>query len=78
MIVLGRDLIGNKVLASLPTSKGHVPSDVEMKEGCIELPDRQVNVYVFLANKNIIKPLEEKSSFLFDVINVSSTNFNYL
>ena len=41
MVVLGQDAVGNTVLASLPTSKDHVPSDIEVKGGCIDLSDRQ-------------------------------------
>ena len=32
------------LLASLPTSKDHVPSDVEVKHGCLDLSERFVNV----------------------------------
>ena len=49
MVVLGR----NMILASLPTSKDHVPGDMEVNAGCLELPDRQVNVFVFSANTNV-------------------------
>ena len=38
---------GNLLLASLPTSKDHVPSDVEVKHGCLDLAERFVNVFVF-------------------------------
>ena len=53
MVVLGQDANGNTLLASLPTSKDHVPGDIEVKGGCIDLPDRQVNVFVFPAGENI-------------------------
>ena len=33
------------ILASLPTSKDHVPADMQLKEGCMEIPDRQINIY---------------------------------
>ena len=39
------------LLASLPTSKDHIPSDVEVKSGCIEIPERMVNAYIFMANE---------------------------
>lgn len=67
MVVLGQDANGNTLLASLPTSKDHVPSDIEVKGGCIEIPDRQVNVYVFLADENITIPQDGSTSFSFDV-----------
>ena len=45
---------GNDVLlASLPTSKDHVPSDLPVVSGCLELPERMVNAYVLLANTPI-------------------------
>lgn len=43
--------VGNDVLlASLPTSKDHVPSDLPVAAGCLELPERMINVYALLAN----------------------------
>lgn len=41
------------LLASLPTSKDHIPSDVEVKSGCLEIPERMVNAYTFMANEEI-------------------------
>lgn len=35
------------LLASLPTSQDHVPSDVEVVRGCVSIPERNVNVFVF-------------------------------
>jgi len=43
----------NVLLASLPTSKDHVPSDIPLQAGCLELPERMVNVYVFLASVQV-------------------------
>ena len=37
------------MLASLPTSKDHVPRDTEVKRGAVNIPERDVNVYVFEA-----------------------------
>lgn len=48
------------LLVSLPTSKDHVPSDVEMTSGCIELPERSFNAFVFIANTEVTE------SFCFD------------
>lgn len=45
---------GNLLLASLPTSKDHVPSDVEVKHGCLDLAERFVNVFVFLSGEEIL------------------------
>ena len=39
------------LLASLPTSKDHVPSDLEVKYGCLNIPERMLNIFVFLAGE---------------------------
>lgn len=55
---------GCMLLASLPTSKDHVPSDVEVKHGCIDLSERFVNVFVFLSGEEILcKSNGERFSF---------------
>ena len=41
------------LLASLPTSKDHIPSDVEVKSGCLEIPERMVNAFTFMANEEV-------------------------
>lgn len=44
-IVLGQ--INDKVMmANLPTSKDHVPSDVMVERGCVDIPERGVNAFV--------------------------------
>jgi hypothetical protein len=40
-VVLG-DVDETVLLASLPTSKDHIPSDVEVKSGCLEIAERMV------------------------------------
>ena len=67
MVVLGQDANGNTLLASLPTSKDHVPGDIEVKGGCIDLPKRQVNVFVFSAGENITIAQAGTDSFAFGV-----------
>lgn len=42
------------LLASLPTSKDHVPADVEVKHGCLEMSERFVNVFIFLSGEEIV------------------------
>ncbi len=42
------------LLASLPTSKDHVPSDLEVKHGCLNIPERVFNVFVFLAGEAVV------------------------
>lgn len=45
-IVLGH--IDDKVMmASLPTSKDHVPADAVVEHGCVNIKERGVNAYVF-------------------------------
>lgn len=39
------------MLASLPTSKDHVPADAEVIRGSVNIPERGVNAYVFEAGK---------------------------
>lgn len=51
-IVLGH--IGdNMLLASLPTSKDHIPSDVVHVSGCINIPERAVNAFVFFPHDSV-------------------------
>lgn len=38
------------MIASLPTSKDHIPADVTLTSGCINIPERAVNAFVFLPN----------------------------
>lgn len=46
--------VGDKfVLASLPTSKDHVPVQVEQRHGCIDLPDINFNCYCYAAGHHI-------------------------
>ena len=55
---------GELLLASLPTSKDHVPSDMEVKHGCLELSERFVNVFVFMSGEEILyKANGERFSF---------------
>lgn len=52
-LVLG-NIEGDLLLASLPTSKDHVPSDIEVKHGCLDLAERFVNVFVFLSGEEVV------------------------
>lgn len=36
-------------MASLPTSKDHLPADVEVTRGGVNIPERDINAYVFEA-----------------------------
>lgn len=49
-----KKLDGNILLASLPTSKDHIPSDWELKSGCLDIPERMFNVFVFLSGENVV------------------------
>ena len=51
-VVLG-EVDGSLMLASLPTSKDHIPSDVEVTFGCLEIAERMVNVFTFLAHETV-------------------------
>lgn len=51
-LVLGE--IENAVLlAALPTSKDHIPSDVKVTSGCLEIAERMVNAFVFMAGEEL-------------------------
>lgn len=51
-IVLGQ--IDDKVMmVNLPTSKDHVPSDVMVERGCIDIPERGVNAFVLNPNDRV-------------------------
>lgn len=55
---------GELLLASLPTSKDHVPSDMEVKHGCLDFSERFVNVFVFISGEEIaIRKTGESFSF---------------
>lgn len=51
-VVLNNDGEG-VLLASLPTSKDHVPSDVVFKGGCLDMPERSINVFGFLPEQTV-------------------------
>jgi hypothetical protein len=65
-VVLG-EIDETVLLASLPTSKDHIPSDVEVKSGCLEIPERMVNAYIFLANEKVTDTgfFFEKNTFIY-------------
>jgi len=49
-------IIENKiVLASLPSSKNHLPATQSIKHGCIEILESCINCYVFEKDKPITK-----------------------
>ena len=41
------------LLASLPTSKDHIPADLDVHSGVYEIKERGVSIFVFLANEEI-------------------------
>jgi hypothetical protein len=43
------------VLASLPSSKNHLPTNTKLNHGCLELPDCCINCYIFQAARPITK-----------------------
>lgn len=65
-VVLG-EVEETVLLASLPTSKDHIPSDVEVTSGCLEIPERMVNAYTFLANEVVTENgfFFERNTFIY-------------
>lgn len=65
-IVLG-EVDETVLLASLPTSKDHIPSDVEVSSSCLEIAERMVNAYVFMANEVVTEDgfFFEKNTFVY-------------
>lgn len=55
------------LLASLPTSKDHVPSDISVKPGCFEYSKRQVNVFVFLVGESVARHPLTNRKFAFSL-----------
>lgn len=53
-IVLG-GVDNNVLMVSLPTSKDHVPSDIMVERGCVDIPERGVNAFV-LSPKDLVTP----------------------
>jgi hypothetical protein len=45
----------NVILASLPSSKIHLPATQPIAHGCLEIPESGINCYIFEANKPITK-----------------------
>lgn len=43
----------NTLIATLPTSKDHIPVNVQKKHGCIDVPAINFNCYYFEANKPV-------------------------
>lgn len=65
-VVLG-EVDETVLLASLPTSKDHIPSDVEVTSGCLDIPERMVNAFTFLANEVVTDNgfFFEKNTFIY-------------
>lgn len=65
-VVLG-EIDETILLASLPTSQDHIPSDVEVKSGCLEISERMVNAYTFMANEEVTDTgfFFEKNTFIY-------------
>lgn len=51
------------ILASLPSSVDHLPININIDHGCIEIPEGNINCYVFKSNTPITK---NNWSFKFD------------
>lgn len=59
-----KNVDGELLLATLPTSKDHVPADVPVQWGCVEFPHRCVNVFVFMSG-TVVAVRDNGSSFAF-------------
>lgn len=46
---------GNAILASLPSSKFHLPQNQSIKHGCLEIKDACISCYIFEAKVPITK-----------------------
>jgi len=53
LIVLKRTADGKNVLATLPTRKDSVPEKDTIEQGCVELPEINLNCYVISSKKVI-------------------------
>lgn len=51
-IVLGQ-LDDKVMIVSLPTSQDHVPSDVLVERGCVDIPERGVNAFVLTPSDQV-------------------------
>lgn len=45
----------NVILACLPSSINHLPQDIVMAHGCLEIPEACINCYIFEKNRPITK-----------------------
>ena len=53
------------ILASLPSSKNHLPTGHKIVHGCLEIPEACINCYIFEASKPVTK---DGWSFQFDTM----------
>lgn len=47
--VVIKSIENNLIIASLPTSKDHIPDYIERKTGCINIDESRINCYLFIA-----------------------------
>lgn len=60
-----KELDGQVILASLPTSRDSVPATIEKIHGCIEHPEINFNCYYFKAGKLVASDQEDDVHFAF-------------
>ena len=53
--IILRNVDGNTVVASLPTSKANPSSLINISHGCINIADRMFNCYLFQAGRKVCK-----------------------
>lgn len=60
-----KQLDNRVILASLPTSKDHIPSDIAITTGCVEDSTRQISAFVFKANDTVVEGNAQYAPFQF-------------
>ena len=54
------------MMASLPTSQDHIPSDITYSSGCVNIAERSVNAFVFMPNEIVTDSFSfEKPTFVY-------------
>lgn len=66
------------IVASLTTSKNHIP-DIDLKTGCIDVPDKQIHCYHFPKNKKICQNdfSFELNTFVYFLSNIFKEQISY-
>lgn len=60
-----KDVDGELLLASLPTSQDHIPQGMDIRNGIYEIPNSRLSAFVFIAGKEIATHPSTKRRFSF-------------